>query len=87
MITLLFIFQVYIAEIIIDPNRCASRNVHSRSLEEVKRLNSKWEITPDYMIQLDLTEYLKIVKVKNKELEEKSLTNIIVEDKEKCILI
>ena len=60
---MLLIFQVYIAEVIIDPYRFTSRNVHTRSFAEIKRLNNKWENTPNYMIRLDLTEYLKKDKV------------------------
>jgi len=78
-------FEVYIAEFLGDPVRCAKRNVHSRSLEAVQMLNIGWELTPRYMNRLDLSTYLDLGEIEHVEMEEKPCTDNKVEDEDTTV--
>ncbi|XP_015794506.1 YLP motif-containing protein 1 isoform X2 [Tetranychus urticae] len=53
-------FTVYICEIDCkDPEFCSKRNVHNRTLEEIRKLARIWEKTPRDFIQLDTTTFMQ----------------------------
>ena len=79
--------KVYIAEFEGDPVRCAKRNVHSRSLEDVQVLNDGFELTPNYMNRLDMSTYLNDGEIEHVEMEEKTLTSINDEDEQTKVRI
>ena len=74
--------KVYIAEFVGDPVRCAKRNIHKRSLDDVKMLKIGWELTPTYMNRLDLSTNLHMVEIEHVEMDEKTFTGDKVEDEE-----
>ena len=78
---------MYIAEFLGDPVRCAKRNVHSRSLEDVQVLNDGFELTPNYMNRLDMSTYLNDGEIEHVEMEEKTLTSINDEDEQTKVRI
>lgn len=52
-------FEVYICEVEGDIETCATRNIHSRTEAEIKKLKSSWEAVPGHMNTLDVTSLLQ----------------------------
>ncbi len=51
--------QVYVAEIEASAEECAKRNVHNRTLEEIKKIEKKWDKTPSFLTKLDVRTLLQ----------------------------
>ncbi|CAD5115541.1 DgyrCDS4507 [Dimorphilus gyrociliatus] len=47
-------FQVFVGELIKDAEICANRNIHNRSLEDIKKIISGWQPTPKHCSIVDL---------------------------------
>lgn len=53
-------FTVYICEMnCVDVNVCYKRNVHNRSIEDIRDIAKSWEPTPKYILQLDSIKFLQ----------------------------
>jgi len=53
-------FTVYICEMnCVDVNVCYKRNVHNRSIEDIRDISKSWEPTPKYILQLDSIKFLQ----------------------------
>ena len=62
-IYLIFLFQFtsqpFVAELSSSVETCSARNIHNRTLDEIKKINSNWEATPESMNKLDLRPLLQ----------------------------
>jgi hypothetical protein len=65
-----FFLKVYIAQVEGDPSLCASRNVHSRTASEIKKLDEGWEKTPTHFNVVDLTTYVSSGNIDHVDMEE-----------------
>ncbi|RNA27295.1 ylp motif-containing 1 [Brachionus plicatilis] len=53
-------FQVYVADLnFVSAETCFSRNVHNRTLEDVKKIKDCWETLPDSYLFLDVGFFVK----------------------------
>jgi len=51
--------QVYIVEMEGKVEECAKKNVHNRSLEDIKEIEKNWERTPSHFVKLDVRNLLQ----------------------------
>ncbi|XP_065887036.1 uncharacterized protein [Dysidea avara] len=49
-------FEVYVCELDVDIDKCAERNVHKRSLNEIKEIKEEWEEAPPHILRLKWEE-------------------------------
>ena len=66
----IFIYQVYIAELDCDPNLCTTRNIHNRSESEINALFKGWEPTPSHYLKMDLRNFLQGKEIDHVEMED-----------------
>uniref|UniRef100_A0A8C5A9N2 YLP motif containing 1 n=1 Tax=Gadus morhua TaxID=8049 RepID=A0A8C5A9N2_GADMO len=52
-------FEVYVAEITADNQTCVKRNVHGRTLKDIAKMSSNWELSPRHMVRLDVRSLLQ----------------------------
>ncbi|XP_077319785.1 YLP motif-containing protein 1 isoform X2 [Lithobates pipiens] len=63
-------FEVYLAEITVDTQTCAKRNVHSRKLKDINKMSDNWEPAPRHMIRLDIRSLLQDAAIEEVEMED-----------------
>ncbi|XP_075705313.1 YLP motif-containing protein 1 isoform X2 [Rhinoderma darwinii] len=63
-------FEVYLAEITVDVQTCAKRNVHGRKLKEIHKMADNWEPAPRHMIRLDIRSLLQDAAIEEVEMED-----------------
>ena len=69
-LTLTWFLQVYIAEVECDVSLAVTRNIHGWTEEALRKLNSKWESTPDHYNKLDLRGFLQDKEITQVEMED-----------------
>lgn len=53
-------FQVYVADLnFVDAETCFNRNVHNRTLEDIKKIKNIWQELPDSYLLLDVGFFIK----------------------------
>lgn len=63
-------FQVYIAEMDTDAGTCHKRNIHNRSLEEIKTILKSWEPAPSHYLRVDIRSLLQDAAIPEVEMED-----------------
>ncbi|XP_075050291.1 YLP motif-containing protein 1 [Mixophyes fleayi] len=63
-------FEVYLAEITVDTQTCAKRNVHGRKLKDISKMTDNWEPAPRHMIRLDIRSLLQDAAIEEVEMED-----------------
>ena len=67
------------AELDCDPGLCASRNIHSRTSNEIEALFRDWQPTPTHFNRIDLRTFLQdreIVQVDMEDADENEVVEI-----------
>lgn len=62
-----------------DVQTCFKRNIHSRSLEDLEVLNSRFFPTPSHHIQLDATTLLQNASIQDVQMEDVE-DDVVMED-------
>lgn len=52
-------FQPYTCEMEMDPDICFKRNIHQRTLAEIKSYCDHWSKTPDQYLKLDFDSFVR----------------------------
>lgn len=53
-------YQVYVADLnFLDAETCFNRNVHNRTLEDIKKIKNNWQELPDSYLLLDVSFFIK----------------------------
>ena len=69
-LTLFLYLQVYIAEVECDVSLAVTRNIHGWTEDALRKLNTKWESTPDHYNKLDLRGFLQDKEITQVEMED-----------------
>ena len=69
-VTLFLYLQVYIAEVECDVSLAVTRNIHGWTEDALRKLNTKWESTPDHYNKLDLRGFLQDKEITQVEMED-----------------
>ncbi|XP_015205802.2 YLP motif-containing protein 1 isoform X3 [Lepisosteus oculatus] len=63
-------FEVYLAEISVDNQTCAKRNIHGRKLKDIAKMATNWESAPRHMVRLDIRSLLQDAAIEDVEMED-----------------
>ncbi|XP_053553165.1 YLP motif-containing protein 1 [Bombina bombina] len=63
-------FEVYLAEMSVDSQTCAKRNVHGRKVKEISKMADQWESAPRHMMRLDVRSLLQDAAIEEVEMED-----------------
>jgi len=64
---------------------CAKKNIHNRTLEEIRELEKNWEKTPPSFTKLDVRTLLQDESIQHVEMEDVSDTEDLPEEEEKRV--
>ncbi|RWS09922.1 YLP motif-containing protein 1-like protein [Dinothrombium tinctorium] len=77
-------FVVYIAEMdCIDPVVCHKRNIHNRSLEDIRNVMRRWQPTPRNILKLDCRSLLQNSVIKDVDMEPLPSSTKLLQSKRK----
>jgi hypothetical protein len=63
-------FQVYIVELNRDAENCYNRNIHNRSLKDIRDLENEWDPLPSHFTKLNIDFLMQDEDIENVEMDD-----------------